>query len=244
VWLAAEVRRGRLERIRAGQAAAATVVPAALVAAPFLAWHPADLLTDAVAYHLGLVGDTFPIGGHGLPALLLHLGVLTDPFASTPLWATALPAAAVIAAGTWWVWTHPGLRSLLVASGVVLLGVLFFHRSFMFSYLAIPTTALLLAPLVTGRAPPTSPGPTDDGGDPPAATPRAAHDGSLASGRQGTRRGLAPQALAMRSGPPVDSPAIPTGTTPFTHPRPGRSCRPAGGCPQSAVGACRPVGTW
>jgi hypothetical protein len=147
VWLAAEVRHGRLDRIRAGQAAAATVVPAALVAVPFLAWHPADLLTDAVAYHLGLVGDTFPIGGHGLPALLLHLGVLTDPFGSTPLWATALPATAVIAAGSWWVWTHPSLRSLLVASGVVLLGVLFFHRSFMFSYLAIPTTALLLAPL-------------------------------------------------------------------------------------------------
>jgi hypothetical protein len=54
VWLAAEVRRGRLDRGRAWRAAAATVAPALVAAVPFLLWHPADFLTDAVAYHLGL----------------------------------------------------------------------------------------------------------------------------------------------------------------------------------------------
>jgi hypothetical protein len=148
VWLAAEARQGRLGRRLAWQGAAAALAPAALVAAPFLAWHPADFLSDAVGYHLGLVADAYPIAGHGLPAQLLRAGVLTDPFGPSPLWATALPAAAVVLLGVWWVWSRPGWRTLLGVSGLVIFGVLCFHRSFMFSYVGIPATALLLAALV------------------------------------------------------------------------------------------------
>jgi hypothetical protein len=97
VWLAAEARRGRLDRGRAWRAA--------------------------------------------------------DPFGPSPLWATALPAAVVLIAGAWWVWSRPGLRPLLAVSGLVLLGVLFFHRSFMFYYVDIPATALALAALVPVRSP-------------------------------------------------------------------------------------------
>ena len=92
VWLAAESRSGRLDRCRGWQAAAAMLTAPLLVALPFLAWHPADFLTDAVGYHLGLVEDAYPIAGSGLPALLLHIGVLTDPFGPAPAWATTLPA--------------------------------------------------------------------------------------------------------------------------------------------------------
>ena len=148
VFVAAEVRRGRLGRGRAWRAAAATAAPGALAALPFLAWHPGDFLEDVVGYHLGLVADAYPIAGHGLPGLLLRAGVLGDPFGPTPLWATALPAAAVVLAGAWWVWAHPGLRTLLATSGLVLFGVLFFHRSFMFYYVDVPATALVLAALV------------------------------------------------------------------------------------------------
>jgi hypothetical protein len=154
VWLAAEARRGRLERGRAWRAAAAAVVPGALVALPFLAWHPGDFLGDAVAYHLALVDDAYPIAGHGLPALLLRAGVLDDPFGPSPLWATALPAAVVVVVGVWWVWTRPGWRTLLWVSGLVLGGVLFFHRSFMFYYVIDPITVLVLAALVRPPAPP------------------------------------------------------------------------------------------
>ena len=153
VWLAAEARRGRLDRGRAWWAAAATMAPAVVTAVPFLLWHPVDFLTDAVAYHLGLVRDAYPIAGHGLPAQLLRAGVLTDPFGPSPIWATALPAAVVLAAGAWWVWSRPGLRTLLGVSGLVLSGVLFFHRSFMFYYVDIPATALVLAALVPVRSP-------------------------------------------------------------------------------------------
>ena len=145
VWVAAGAWRGRLDRARAWWAAAATVVPAVVTALPFLLWHPGDFLTDAVAYHLALVPDAYPIAGHGLPAYLLRAGVLTDPFGPAPPWATVLPTAAVMLAGCWWVWTHPGRRTLLWVSGLVLLGVLVFHRSFMFYYVDIPATALLLA---------------------------------------------------------------------------------------------------
>ncbi len=55
VWLAAQTRSGRLARDRAWQAAAAMLTPPFLGALPFLAWHPTDLLTDAVGYHLRLV---------------------------------------------------------------------------------------------------------------------------------------------------------------------------------------------
>jgi Glycosyltransferase family 87 len=154
VWLAAEARRGRLERGRAWRAAAATVVPGVLVALPFLAWHPGDFLGDAVAYHLALVDDAYPVAGHGLPALLLRAGVLDDPFGPSPLWATALPAAVVVIVGVWWVWTRPGWRTLLWVSGLVLGGVLFFHRSFMFYYVINPITVLVLAALVRPPAPP------------------------------------------------------------------------------------------
>jgi hypothetical protein len=159
VWVAAEARRGRLERARAWRAAAATVAPAVVTALPFLAWHPVDLLTDAVAYHLALVPDAYPIAGHGLPAQLLRAGVLTDPFGPSPPWATVLPTAAVLLAGCWWMWTRPGRRTLLWVSGLVLLGVLFFHRSFVFSYLAIPATALLLAAFGEPGEPVEAPGP-------------------------------------------------------------------------------------
>jgi hypothetical protein len=145
VWVAAEAGRGRLDRARAWWAAAATVVPAAVTALPFLLWHPGDFLTDAVAYHLGLVADAYPIAGHGLAAYLLRAGVLHDPFGPSPPWATVLPTAAVMLAGCWWMWTRPGRRTLLWVSGLVLLGVLLFHRSFMFYYVDIPATALLLA---------------------------------------------------------------------------------------------------
>jgi hypothetical protein len=64
-----------------------------------------------------------------------------------------VPAALVLAAGAWWVWSRPGLRTLLGVSGLVLLGVLFFHRSFMFYYVDIPATALALAALVPVRSP-------------------------------------------------------------------------------------------
>jgi hypothetical protein len=133
------------------------VAPAVVTAVPFLAWHPRDLLTDAVAYHLGLVRDAYPIAGHGLPAYLLRAGVLTDPFGPSPLWATVLPATAVLLAGSWWVWAHPGPRTLLYVSGVVLAGVCFFHRSFMFSYAAIPASALLLAALAQPAHAPVRP---------------------------------------------------------------------------------------
>jgi Glycosyltransferase family 87 len=153
VWLAAEVRRGRLDRGRAWRAAAVTVAPALVAAVPFLLWHPVDFLTDAVAYHLGLVLDAYPIAGHGLPAQLLRAGFLTDPFGPSPVWATAVPAAVVLALGAWWVWSRPSLRTLLGVSGLVLLGVLFFHRSFMFYYVDIPATAFALAALVPLRSP-------------------------------------------------------------------------------------------
>jgi hypothetical protein len=71
------------------------------------------------------------------------------------LWATALPAAVVVLAGVWWVWTRPGWRTLLWVSGLVLGGVLFFHRSFMFYYVDVPATALLLAALVRSPGPPS-----------------------------------------------------------------------------------------
>jgi hypothetical protein len=129
------------------------MAPAVVTAVPFLLWHPGDFLTDAVAYHLNLVPDAYPIAGHGLPAQLLRAGVLTDPFGPSPIWATALPAAVVLAAGAWWVWSRPGLRTLLGVSGLVLSGVLFFHRSFMFYYVDIPATALALAALVPVRSP-------------------------------------------------------------------------------------------
>ena len=153
VWLAAEVRHGRLDPGRARRAAAATVAPALVAAVPFLLWHPVDFLTDAVAYHLGLVADAYPIAGHGLPAQLLRAGFLSDPFGPSPIWATAVPAAAVLALGAWWVWSRPSLRTLLGVSGLVLLGVLFFHRSFMFYYVDIPATAFALAALVPLRSP-------------------------------------------------------------------------------------------
>ena len=153
VWLAAEGRRGRLDPGRAWRAAAATVAPAVVTAVPFLLWHPGDFLTDAVAYPLGLVADAYPIAGNGLAAQLLRAGVLTDPFGPAPLWATALPAALVLAAGAWWVWSRPGLRTLLGVSGLVLLGVFFFHRSFMFYYVDVAATAFALAALVPIRSP-------------------------------------------------------------------------------------------
>jgi Glycosyltransferase family 87 len=153
VWLAAETRRGRLDRGRAWRAAAATVAPAAATAVPFLLWHPVDFLTDAVAYPLGLVADAYPVSGNGLAAQLLRAGVVTDPFGPSPLWATTLPAALVLVAGAWWVWSRPGLRTLLGVSSLVLLGVLFFHRSFMFYYVAAPATAFALAALVPVRTP-------------------------------------------------------------------------------------------
>jgi hypothetical protein len=106
---------------------------------PFLAWHPADFLTDAVR-HLGLVPDADPIAGSGLPALLLHLGLVADPFGPAPAWATTLPAAAVVAAGSWLVWSRPGPRTLLVASGLVILGVLWFHAA------SCPTTSTSPSP--------------------------------------------------------------------------------------------------
>jgi hypothetical protein len=153
VWLAAEVRRGRLDPGRAWRAAAATVAPAVLTALPFLLWHPGDFLNDAVAYPLALIPDAYPISGNGLAAQLLRAGVLTDPFGPSPLWATTLPAALVLAAGAWWVWSRPGLRTLLGVSGLVLLGVLFFHRSFMFYYVDVVATAFALAALVPVRSP-------------------------------------------------------------------------------------------
>jgi hypothetical protein len=159
VWLVAKVRRGRLDRAAAWRAAAATAAPAVVAALPFLAWHPRDFLTDAVGYHLGLVADAYPIAGHGLPALLLRAGVLHDPFGPSPLWTTTLPALAVLAGGTWWVWTRPGRRTLWCVSGLVLLGVLFFHRSFMFYYVDVPATALLLAALVRPPAAASAPRP-------------------------------------------------------------------------------------
>jgi hypothetical protein len=148
VWLVAQSRSGRLARDRAWQAAAAMVTPVLLVALPFLAWHPVAFLTDAVGYHLGLVDDAYPIAGNGLPALLLHVGVLTDPFGPTPAWATTLPTTAVLLMGGWLVWSRPSTRTLLATSGLVTLGLLFFHRSFMSYYIDIPATALLLAALV------------------------------------------------------------------------------------------------
>jgi Glycosyltransferase family 87 len=153
VWLVGEVRRGRLDRGRAWWAAAATVAPAVVTAVPFLLWHPVDFLTDAVAYHLALVADAYPIAGHGLPAYLLRAGVLTDPFGPSPLRATTLPTAVVLAVGIWWVWSRPGLRTFLGVSGLVLLGTLVFHRSFMFYYIDIPATAFALAALVPVRTP-------------------------------------------------------------------------------------------
>ena len=120
VWLAAEVRRGRLDRCRAWRAAAATVAPALVAAVPFQVWHPAVFLTD--------------------------------PFGPSPIWATAVPAAAVLALGAWRVWSRPSLRTLFGVSGLVLLGVLF-HRSFMFYYVDVPATAFALAALVPLRSP-------------------------------------------------------------------------------------------
>jgi len=157
VWVAAEASRGRLEWARARWAAAATVAPAVVTALPFLLWHPGDFLTDAVAYHLALVPDAYPIAGHGLPAYLLRAGVLTDPFGPAPPWATVLPTAAVMLAGCWWVWTRPGRRTLLWVSGLVLGGVLVFHRSFMFYYVDLPATALLLAAFGEPARPPEAP---------------------------------------------------------------------------------------
>jgi hypothetical protein len=123
-----------------------------LTALPFLLWHPGDFLNDAVAYPLALIPDAYPISGNGLAAQLLRAGVLTDPFGPSPLWATTLPAALVLAAGAWWVWSRPGLRTLLGVSGLVLLGVLFFHRSFMFYYVDVVATAFALAALVPVRS--------------------------------------------------------------------------------------------
>jgi hypothetical protein len=87
------------------------LTPPLLVALPFLAWHPTDLLSDAVGYHLGLVDEAYPIAGSGLSALLLHIGVLTDPFGPAPAWATTLPATAVLLMGCWLVWSRPSPSS-------------------------------------------------------------------------------------------------------------------------------------
>jgi hypothetical protein len=124
------------------------LTPPLLVALPFLAWHPTDLLSDAVGYQLGLVDEAYPIAGSGLSALLLHIGVLTDPFGPAPAWATTLPATAVLLMGCWLVWSRPSPGTLLGVTGVVILGLLFFHRSFMSYYLDIPATALVLAALL------------------------------------------------------------------------------------------------
>jgi hypothetical protein len=159
VWVAAEARRGRLGPGGAWPAAAGSLLPAVVTGLPFLAWHPTDFLTDTVAYHLALVPDAYPIAGDGLPAYLLRAGLLHDPFGSAPLWATTLPAVAVLLAGSWWVWAHPGRRTLWWASGLVLGGVLFFHRSFMFYYLDVPATALALAALVRPPAAASAPPP-------------------------------------------------------------------------------------
>ncbi len=50
--------------------------------------------------------------------------------------------------GMWLVWSRPSPRTFLGAAGVVILGVLFFHRSFMSYYIDVPVTALLLAALL------------------------------------------------------------------------------------------------
>jgi len=75
VWLARRVADRELGRRAAVGAGAATVLPALVSAAPFLLWHPAAFLDDAVRYHLGAGRNPFPVAGQGLPALLYALRV-------------------------------------------------------------------------------------------------------------------------------------------------------------------------
>jgi hypothetical protein len=51
------------------------------------------------------------------------------------------------------VWTRPSRRTLLGVSGLVVAGVLLFHRSFMFYYVDVAVAALLLAALAEPAAP-------------------------------------------------------------------------------------------
>jgi hypothetical protein len=66
--------------------------------------------------------------------------------------AAALARRRVVLAGAWLVWSRPSPRALLAVSGVVVLGVLCFHRSFMSYYVDVPAAALLLAALLPRAA--------------------------------------------------------------------------------------------
>jgi len=148
-WLARRARDGELDRRTAVSAAAAAVLPAAVTAVPFLLWHPAAFLDDALLYHLGASAERFPIAGQGLPVLLHALGVIRDPLGSAPVWATTLPTLLLLAVGAGWLWrrgwTSP--RAFLLAATFVTVGTFWFSRAFMGNYWPVPMTLLALAVL-------------------------------------------------------------------------------------------------
>ncbi len=160
-WLARRARDRQLDRPTAVRAAAAAVLPVAVTAVPFLLWHPAAFLDDALLYHLGLSAERFPIAGHGLPALLYAFGVIGDPTGPTPVWASTLPTLLVLAVGAGWLWrratTSP--QAFLLAATCVTVGSLWFSRNFMHNYWPVPMTLLAFAVLAPWPAatPPDGP---------------------------------------------------------------------------------------
>ena len=156
VWLWAEARAGRLPGRRAWRAAGAALAVPLATGLPFLLWHPGALLDDAVAYPLGLGAHPYPIAGTSLPGLLLHAGVLRDPFGRLPLWSALLPVAALLACAGW-VWRRPSPRTLLLAGGATVLASLFLHRWLYPYYLASPIAILALGLLVRWPAPEAEP---------------------------------------------------------------------------------------
>jgi hypothetical protein len=190
VWLARRVRDRELDLRAAVGAAAAAVLPVAVTAVPFLLWHPAAFLDDAVLYHLGASAERFPLAGQGLPSLLHAVQVIRDPMGTAPAWSTTLPTVVALAAGAGWLWRRGrgGPQAFLLAATLVTMSGLWFSRSFMGNYWQVPMTLLALAVVAPWPA-----------GASPAAGGQAAPDGQSSAAQ---RRSLAGHAtLARVAGP-------------------------------------------
>jgi hypothetical protein len=154
-WLAARARQGRLDRCTAVHAAGGLLLPPVVTAAPFLLWHPAAMLQDAVLFHAGLAPPRYPIGGAGFPALLFDLGIIHDRGAAAPSWSALLPTTAALVAAFAWVWRRNRVADLLGAGAAASLASLYFSRAFTMTYWWLPVALLSPRPRST---PPRRPG--------------------------------------------------------------------------------------